>query len=155
MTSALVGRMVAFVGIVCGLVAIGLVLVSGGGVGALHYADHGLDIAIVVGLLAYASYLPAEVGQDTAGALAGTVVFGFYLFVPAALAFDHLGSMGAAGWLGLCTVLIPAGGAIVAATEHAERAPRDLRGVATIRGLHRHEAGLRQPGQDRRDPPRA
>ena len=71
MTSALAGRVVAAVGIVCGLVAIGPVLVSGAG-GTLHYADHGFDIAFVVGLLAYASYLPAEVGQDSAGALAGT-----------------------------------------------------------------------------------
>ena len=132
MTSALAGRVVAAVGIVCGLVAIGLVLVSGAG-GTLHYADHGFDIAFVVGLLAYASYLPAEVGQDTAGGLAGTAVFGFYLFVPAALAFDRLGSLGSAGWLGLCTVLIPVGAVIVRIAEHGERAPRaprDLRGLA-------------------------
>ena len=132
MTSALAGRVVAAVGIVCGLVAIGLVLVSGAG-GTLHYADHGFDIAFVVGLLAYASYLPAEVGQDTAGGLAGTAVFGFYLFVPAALAFDRLGSLGSAGWLGLCTVLIPVGAAIVGIAERGERpprAPRDLRGLA-------------------------
>src|SRR5580700_11364301 len=136
MTSALAGRVVAGVGIVCGLVAIGLVLVSGAG-GVLHYADHGFDIAFVVGLLAYASYLPAEVGQDTAGGLAGTAVFGFFLFVPLALAFDRLGSLGSAGWLGLCTVLIPVGAVIVRVAEHADhadhaRTPRDLRGLAML-----------------------
>jgi hypothetical protein len=145
MTSALVGRIVAGVGIVCGLLAIGLVLVSGAGGGALHYADHGFDVAFVVGLLAYASYLPAEVGQDTAGGLAGTVVFGFYLFVPAALAFDHLGSLGAAGWLGVCTVLIPAGAVIVARTEHAERAPRDLRGLAMLPAIALIAVGIWLP----------
>ena len=150
MTSALVGRVVAAVGIVCGLVAIGLVLVSGAG-GALHYADHGFDIAFVVGLLAYASYLPAEVGQDTAGGLAGTAVFGFFAFVPAALAFDQLGSLGSAGWLGLCTVLIPLGAAIVRVAEREEdassapRAPRDLRGPAMLPAIALIAVGIWLP----------
>lgn len=149
MTSALVGRVVAAVGIVCGLMAIGLSLVSGAG-GTLHYADHGFDIAFVVGLLAYASYLPAEVGQDTAGGLAGTAVFGFYLFVPAALAFDQLGSLGAAGWLGLCTVLIPVGAVIVRVAEHdkgAARAPaaRDLRGPAMLPAIALIAVGIWLP----------
>ena len=126
MTTSLIGRIVAAVGIVCGLLAVGLVLAFGGA-GALHYSDHGFNVAFVVALLAYASLLPAEVGQDTAGGLAGTVVFGFYLFVPAALAFDHLGDLGAGGWLGLCTVLIPAGAAIVASSERGERPPRSPR----------------------------
>jgi len=149
MTGALAGRVVAAVGIVCGLLAIGLVLVSGAG-GTLHYADHGFDIAFVVGLLAYASYLPAEVGQDTAGALAGTAVFGFYLFVPAALAFDRLGSLGSAGWLGLCTVLIPAGAVIVRVAEHGEDAPRapgDLRGLAMLPAVALIAVGIWLPVQ--------
>jgi hypothetical protein len=130
--------------------AIGLVLVSGAG-GALYYADHGFDIAFVVGLLAYASYLPAEVGQDTAGGLAGTAVFGFYLFVPAALAFDQLGSLGSAGWLGLCTVLIPVGAVIVRVAEHdkgaaqAPRAPRDLRGPAMLPAIALIAVGIWLP----------
>jgi len=147
MTSALAGRVVAAVGIVCGLVAIGLVLVSGAG-GGLHYADHGFDIAFVIGLLAYASYLPAEVGQDSAGGLAGTAVFGFYLFVPAALAFDRLGSLGSAGWLGLCTVLIPVGAVIVRIAEHGEpapRAPRDVRGLAMLPAIALIAVGIWLP----------
>ena len=150
MTSALVGRVVAAVGIVCGLVAIGLVLVSGPG-GGLHYADHGFDIAFVVGLLAYASYLPAEVGQDTAGGLAGTAVFGFFAFVPAAVAFDQLGSLGSAGWLGLCTVLILVGAVIVRVAEHEEgagaapRAARDLRGPAMLPAIALIAVGIWLP----------
>lgn len=147
MTSALAGRAVAAVGIVCGLVAIGLVLVSGAG-GELRYTDHGFDIAFVIGLLAYASYLPAEVGRDTAGGLAGTAVFGFYLFVPAALAFDRLGNLGPAGWLGLCTVLIPLGAVIVRAAEHGEhapRAPRDLRGLAMLPAIALIAVGIWLP----------
>ena len=150
MTSALVGRVVAAVGIVCGLVAIGPALVSGAG-GALHYADHGFDIAFVIGLLAYASYLPAEVGQDTAGGLAGTAAFGFFLFVPAALAFDQLGSLGSGGWLGLCTVLIPVGAVIVRVAERGEgvgpalRAPRDLRGPAMLPAIALIAVGIWLP----------
>lgn len=150
MSSALVGRVVAAVGIVCGLVAIGLVVVAGPA-GTLHYADHGFDIAFVVGLLAYASYLPAEVGQDTAGGLAGTAVFGFYVFVPATLAFDQLGSLGAAGWLGLCTVLIPVGAVIVRVAEHdagapqSPRGPRDLRGPAMLPAIALIAVGIWLP----------
>jgi hypothetical protein len=124
MSRTLAGRATAMAGIVAGLVAIGLNLVGSGG-GAAHYADHGAVIAFVVALLAYASYLPAEVGLDTPATVAGTVAFGFFLYVPASLAFNRLGSVGAAGWLGLCTVLIPVGAHLVRSAEagHVPEAP--------------------------------
>jgi hypothetical protein len=112
---------------VAGLVAIGLNLVGSGGA-AGHYADHGAVIAFVVALLAYASYLPAEVGRDTPATVAGTVAFGFFLYVPASLAFDQLGSVGAAGWLGLCTLLVPLGAHLVRSAEAGHRVePAPLR----------------------------
>jgi hypothetical protein len=116
MSQTLAGRAIALVGIVTGLLAIGLNLVGSGG-GAAHYADHGAVIAFVIALLAYASYLPAEVGLDTPATVAGTVAFGFFLYVPASLGFNQLGSVGAAGWLGLCTLLIPVGAHLVRSAE--------------------------------------
>lgn len=129
MTGALGGRAIAMVGIIVGLLAVGLDLISAGGATS-RYLDHGVVVAFVIALLAMASYLPAEVGFDTFGAALGTAVFGFYLYVPALFAFDHLGTPGAAVWLGLGTVLIPTGWAIVRAAEAGEesappaRAPR-------------------------------
>ena len=122
MSRTLAGRAIAMAGIVAGLLAIGLNLVGSGG-GAAHYADHGAVIAFVIALLAYASYLPAEVGLDTPATVAGTVAFGFFLYVPASLAFDRLGSVGAAGWLGLCTLLIPVGAHLVRSAETGHHVP--------------------------------
>jgi len=118
MTAGLAGRGIAMVGIITGLLAVGLVLISAGNASA-SYLDHGVVVIFVIALLAMASYLPAEVGYDTAGAAAGTTVFGFFLFIPAGLAFDRLGSAGPAAWLGLCTVLIPIGWAVVRSAEGA------------------------------------
>ena len=124
MTVGLAGRGVAMLGIILGLLAVGLDLISAGGATS-HYFDHGVVAVFTIGLLSMASYLPAEVGFDTAGAAAGTAVFGFYLYVPAIFAFDRLGTPGAAAWLGLGTVLIPIGWAIVrrAERDHSEDAP--------------------------------
>ena len=121
MTKDLAGRGVSMVGIICGLLAVGLVLFSTGGVTA-RYLDHGVVVAFVIALLAGSSYLPAEVGFDTLGAALGTVAFGFYLYVPAIFAFDHLGTPGAAAWLGLGTILIPVGLLVVRAAGHGEPA---------------------------------
>jgi hypothetical protein len=112
----LAGRAIAFVGIVVGLVAIGLPLVTAGGISS-RYVDDGTVFAFLVITLAYASYFPAEIGRDMAAAAVGSTAFGFYLFFPAILAFDRLGNLGAGGWLGICTILIPIGALIVRSTE--------------------------------------
>ncbi|HZL55321.1 MAG TPA: hypothetical protein VFC22_06805 [Solirubrobacteraceae bacterium] len=122
MTVGLAGRGVAMIGIILGLIAVGVDLVSSGG-SASHYYDSGAVAVFAIVLLSMASYLPAEVGYDTAGAVAGTTVFGFYLFVPATFAFDHLGTPGAAAWIGLGTVLIPIGLVIVRRAEGHVSAP--------------------------------
>jgi hypothetical protein len=124
MTVGLAGRAVAMLGIILGLLAVGLNLVSAGGATS-HYFDNGVVAVFAIALLSMASYLPAEVGFDTAGAAAGTAVFGFYLYVPAIFAFNHLGTPAAAAWLGLGTLLIPIGWAIVRKAEHGhgEAAP--------------------------------
>jgi hypothetical protein len=122
MTKDLAGRGVSMVGIICGLLAVGLVLFSTGEVTA-RYLDHGVVVAFVIALLAGASYLPAEVGFDMFGAALGTVAFGFYLYVPAIFAFDHLGTPCPAAWLGLGTILIPIGLYVVRSAGHAEPTP--------------------------------
>jgi hypothetical protein len=119
MTVALAGRGVAMIGIILGLLAVGLDLASGG---ASRYLDSGAVAVFAIALLSMASYLPAEVGYDTAGTAAGVAVFGFYLSIPAIVAFNHLGELGAGAWLGLGTVLIPIGRSIV---RHAEGAHED------------------------------
>jgi len=125
----LAGRGVAAVGIAAGLVALGLTLVRFGGTSA-HYADRGAAFAFLLVALSFASYLPAEVGRDTPAAVAGTVAFGFYLFSPAAVAFNQLNLLGAGGWLGLATVLVPLGALMVRSGEHAtdeQRSPVEAR----------------------------
>jgi hypothetical protein len=124
MTVGLAARAVAMIGIILGLLAVGLNLISAGGTTS-HYFDHGVVAVFTIALLSMASYLPAEVGFDTAGAAAGTAVFGFYLYVPAIFAFNHLGTPGAAAWLGLGTLLIPVGWGILRRVEggHAEEPP--------------------------------
>jgi hypothetical protein len=116
MSGALAGRALAAVGIVAGLLAVALDLISGGG-STSRYVDNGAVAAFLVVLLSFASYLPAEVGLDTGAAAAGTAAFGFYLFVPGLFAFNHLATLGAAGWLGVATALIPTGWAIVRVLE--------------------------------------
>ncbi len=79
--------------------------------------DDGTSFAFLVLLLAVASYLPAEVGRDLPAAAAGAAALGFYLAIPAELAFADLDKVEPGGWLGLTTVAIPLGGAIVWASE--------------------------------------
>ena len=157
MTAGLAARAVAMVGVILGLLAVGLDLISAGGATS-HYLDHGVVAIFTIALLSMASYLPAEVGFDTAGAAAGTAVFGFYLYVPAIFAFNHLGTPGAGAWLGLGTLLIPIGWAILRRVErgHGEQAAapappdpataaRDPLFVLSISGLILMAAGIWLP----------
>ena len=121
MSASLGGRALAAVGVIAGLLAVALDLLSSGASTA-RYLDHGAVAAFLIALLSFASYLPAEVGFDTAAAAAGSAAFGFYLFVPGLFAFNQLGALGAAAWLGLATVLVPIGWAIVRALEREPRA---------------------------------
>jgi hypothetical protein len=106
------------VGLVCGLLAVSLQFVP-----VARYSDDGTAAAFLIVLLALSSWFPAEVGSAPFGASLGAAAFGFFLFVPAAFAFDELGSLDAGSWLGLCTVLIPVG-ALVAAGPFGAAAPR-------------------------------
>lgn len=110
-TGALVGRAAAAVGIVCALVAIWLELLS---VGEESYWDDGttgaflLILSIAAALLLVLAFGGSDGAELGAGGV-GAVLWGFYLFLPAAFAFDNWDLVGAGGWLGVCAGLIPLG----------------------------------------------
>jgi hypothetical protein len=124
-TLGLFGRATAGVGIVCGLLALGLDIGGGG-----RYVADGTTFAFLVITLSLASHFPAEIASDARGAALGAAAFGFFLFIPAVLAFDKLGYLRAAGWLGVCTALVPLGYVIVRMAEGGHS--------GTARSLSRH-----------------
>jgi hypothetical protein len=113
MSTSVIGRAAVLVGLICGLLAVGLPFVSGEG-GSARYVDDGTTAAFLIVLLALSSWFPADVGTARLCAALGGAAYGFFLFLPALLAFDHLGSLDSGAWLGLCTFLIPFG--VVAAS---------------------------------------
>jgi hypothetical protein len=128
MTASVLGRAVVLVGLVCGLLAVSLPVLSGAE-GSSRYVDDGTAAAYLIVLLSLSSWFPAEVGTARLCAALGGAAFGFFLFIPALLAFDRFGLLGPGAWLGLCTVLIPLG-VLAAEPSPAERSdgrrgPRD------------------------------
>jgi hypothetical protein len=110
------------VGVILGVLAVSLVAVSGDG-DSLRYVDDGTVTAFLVILISLTSWMPAEVGPDSLGGAMGAAAFGFFLFVPAVHAFDSFGALGPGAWLGICTVLIPIGLAVVWAAGRESSAP--------------------------------
>lgn len=104
MSKALVGRALAIAGIVSGLLALGIPFAE-----SARYVDDGTTLAFLLVLLSLASWMPAEIGRDLFGAVAGAAAFGLFLFFPATAAFDSLGYLHSGAWLGLCTLLVPIG----------------------------------------------
>ena len=151
MSVALAGRAIAVVGIVTGLLAISLPTVL-----ALRYVDDGTVAAFLLILICCASWFPAEVGPTTLGAAAGAAAFGYFLFVPAAQAFDQLGDLESGAWLGICAVLVPLGAGIVWAAERepgpadesrTAAAPVDRALLLTFVGLALFLAGIWLPAE--------
>jgi hypothetical protein len=94
-------------GVVLGFVAIWFDIYSGLGNSAT-YSDDGTVLAfLLIALILSALQLAA--GREMGAAVAGCAALGFYLFIPATAGFDKFGYLGAGGWLGICTVLIPLG----------------------------------------------
>ncbi len=131
MSKSLLGRALAIAGIVCGLLAVGLPYASG-----YRYVDDGTTIAFLIVLLSLASWLPAEIGRDLFGGVAGAAAFGLLLFLPASAAFDSFGQLDSGAWLGLCTILIPIGALVSRSPERARPARSSMPGVpVAIAGL--------------------
>lgn len=126
----MLGRAIVLGGIVAGLLAVSLPFAAG-----QRYVDDGTTAAFLIVLLALTSWMPAEVGRDAVGAVAGSIASGFFLFIPAAAAFDSFGVLDAGAWLGLCTLLVPAGALVTASRDdqiRIERGPGLLAGTAGL-----------------------
>lgn len=134
---AMLGRVIVLAGIVTGLLAVSLPYADGA-----RYVDDGTTAAFLIVLLALTSWMPAEVGRDAIGAVAGSVAFGFFLFLPAIAAFDDLGRLDAGAWLGLCVVLIPAGALVTSRVDEQIRIERDLGLLTATAGLVLVAAGI-------------
>ena len=112
-----IAELVAVVGVVVGLCAlwIGYVNTKYTGGTTIKYADDGTVMAagiVILGLAACclaASLLLGKVDLDLTAAVAGAVAFGFFLFIPAAVAFKSFGHLGSGAWLGICAGLVPLG----------------------------------------------
>jgi hypothetical protein len=112
---AMVGRGIAAVGVVCGLIAIWTNLVAAGVQGRTYWAFDGtlagllLILAGVSGLLVLAASATNRRDLDVALAGVGATLFGLYLWYPALFATDQWKVLGTGAWLGVCTVLIVVG----------------------------------------------
>jgi hypothetical protein len=113
MNQGLVGRGIAAVGIVLGFVAIWVEFFTAPGLSE-KYSDDGTVLAfLLITLILTAGLLAASLAGredlDAAAAVTGSMAFGFFLFIPASLGFNHFGFVGTGGWLGVCAGLIPLG----------------------------------------------
>ena len=132
----LLGRALALTGIITGLLAFGLPFAAGS-----RYVDDGTLAACLLVLLSLASWLPAEIGWERFGAVAGAGAFGLFLNVPASAAFDKLGFLHSGAWLGLCTLLIPIGALVMWAAHGPVRTRATPPSRETV-GLPLAAAGL-------------
>jgi hypothetical protein len=119
-------RALAAVGVGAGVVAIWADVVSPQRLSAFSYSDDGTVLAFLIVTLGLAAglLLAGQAGFrafDAVAAAAGGAAFGFYLFVPAVLAFERLGDLGPGGWLGICAVLVPLGAGLAAGVEQRHR----------------------------------
>jgi hypothetical protein len=113
MNQAMTGRAVAALGVVLGVVAI-FVDFTSTALGSVKYSDDGTILAfLLVTLVLTAVLLAGAIGGrdelDAYAAVTGSMAFGFFLFIPAGLGFNHFDLVGAGGWLGVCSGLIPLG----------------------------------------------
>jgi hypothetical protein len=127
MTEALVGRAIAGLGVILGMIAIWLDFASDGDFSA-KYSDDGTVTAYLLATLILTTLLlaasTAGAGDfDALAAVTGSAAFGFFLFWPAAFGFNHFDVVATGGWLGVCTALIPLGMAYVLATRRATVTP--------------------------------
>lgn len=117
-------ELVAVVGVVTGVIALLFNVVPG-----VKYTHDGTFLAALIILLVLAgcalaaSLLLGKPELDLVAAVAGALLFGLYLFLPAVAAFKHLGDLDSGAWLGVCTGLIPIG----AGTAQRWHRPSDAR----------------------------
>lgn len=107
-----IGELVALVGVALGLIAL---FVTTFDVGGEKYSDDGtvLTIGIIIVVLNAGCLLGAlllgKLNLDLTAAVAGAVAFGFFLYLPARVAFKDMGHYSWGAWLGIAAVLVPLG----------------------------------------------
>jgi len=110
---ALMGRVIAAVGLVLGFVAIFVKFASTSG-GSVKYSDDGtvlafLLVALIMAAVCLAMAMSGRDDMEAPAAVAGGAAFGFYLLVPASVGFNHFDVVDTGGWLGVCSGLAPLG----------------------------------------------
>lgn len=116
-SQAMLGRGMAAVGIVLGLIAI-WVNYGSEALGNSKYWDDGtlggllLILAILAALALAAAFATGRRDYDIAYGAIGGVAFGIYLFLPAVLAFNQWKYLDTGAWLGLCAALTLIGASI-------------------------------------------
>ena len=136
----LLGRAIAVVGVICGYLGIWLAGFDFDELGTVSYWDadgtYGVFLLILTTaaalLLAGAAITGLPVLDVALGAV-GAALWGAFVFFPSAYVAAHAGVIGAGGWLGACTFLIPLGAAL--AYVAARRAPLDDRVTAAPEAL--------------------
>jgi uncharacterized membrane protein len=106
----MLGRGIAGVGVVLGLIAIWVGAASNGAVSTKYWDDgtYGgvlLILAILAALALAAAIATDRRDYDLAYGAIGGIGFGLYLFVPAVFAFDQWKLLDTGAWLGLCSAL--------------------------------------------------
>jgi hypothetical protein len=107
-----VGELVALVGVVLGFIALWTSTFEGID---FKYSRDGTVMAagiIILGLAACclaASLLLGKENLDLTAAVAGAAAFGFFLYLPASMAFKYIDKFSWGAWLGICAGLIPLG----------------------------------------------
>jgi hypothetical protein len=112
--SALAGRVVSAVGVVCGFLGIWLSAIDLGQLGSESYwnLDGTLGAYLLILTILCALLLAAAATDAPTDLLLGAVgamLFGTYAFFPAAFATNQWTLLGAGAWLGVCSALIPIG----------------------------------------------
>jgi hypothetical protein len=142
-----VGRGIAAVGIILGLVAI---WVDWGPAGSLSYWSYDgtlggllliLELAAILALIG--AFATNDRDYDLAYGALGGVGFGIYLFYPAVFAFDQWDQLDPGAWLGLCSALVFIGASIATwSSDRPLRRPSGVGAVTALVGLGLVVAGL-------------
>jgi hypothetical protein len=138
------GRGIAAVGIVLGLIAIKVDFgpssfwsFDGSLAGLLLILELGALLALI------GAFVDGSREYDLAYGMIGGAGFGIYLFYPAVLAFDQWDQLDSGAWLGLCSALVFIGASIATwATDRPSARPSGAGAVVAVAGLALVVAGL-------------
>ena len=107
-----IAELVALVGVALGLIAL---FTKTFDIGGAKYSDDGTVLTIGLIIVALnagcllAALLLGKMNLDLTAAVAGAVAFGFFLYLPARVAFKDMGHFSWGAWLGIAAVLVPLG----------------------------------------------